>query len=46
MTPIIDVEMHRVTFQDVNPPTHDGRRGVVQAPNVDQTVQTCTPIGS
>lgn len=37
-TPIRDVEMHKLTFQDVNPPTHDDRRQVVQAPNVDQMV--------
>ena len=37
-TPITDVEVHKVTFQDVNPLAHDGRRQVVQAPNVDHMV--------
>ena len=45
-TPIKDAKMSKVTFQDVNPPTHDGKRQVVQAPNVDQMVQPRTHIGS
>ena len=45
-TPITYIEMHRVTFQDVNPPAHDGRRQVVLAPNVDQMVQPGTPTSS
>ena len=45
-TPIKDVKIHRVSFQDVNPPTHDGRRQVVQVPNVDQMVQPSSPTGS
>ena len=45
-TPIRDVEMCRVTFQDVNPPAHDGRRQVVQASNVDQMLQPHAPTSS
>ena len=38
-TPIKDVEMCTISFQDVNPSTCDGRRQAIQAPNVDQMVQ-------
>ena len=45
-TPIKHVEMCRVIFQDVNPPTHHGRTQVSYALNVDQMLQPSTPIGS
>ena len=35
-TPIKDVEMRRVTFQNVNPLAYDGRRQAIQAPSMDQ----------
>ena len=38
--------MRRVTFQDVNPSTHNGGRQAIQPPNVDQMVQPNTPTSS
>ena len=45
-TRIKDVVMRRVTFQDVNPPVHDGRRQANQATNVDEMMQPGPPTGS